>query len=115
MQLPRAKRKSFNLSAGRLLWPFALFGWGFLWGCQHPREPAEPPLPRSLALSCSGCHLSQGPTSRLVGPFGRSEKALVRILMGFRDGSIQGDIMPRIVASLSNEEIEQLARYFQND
>lgn len=77
--------------------------------------PASDPLPYGievvvLASSCSGCHAR--PNSGLPRLAGRRARGLTRKLLGYRDGSRAGTVMPRIAAGYTPAQLRGLANYF---
>ena len=65
---------------------------------------------RALAAGCASCHQrgQQSPPALT----GQSAKTLAAKLFGFRDGTRNGTVMPRIGRGYSRAELEALARYF---
>ncbi|MGF1474105.1 MAG: c-type cytochrome [Geminicoccaceae bacterium] len=65
-----------------------------------------------LAAACSGCHISEGQAQALPPIAGRDEEELRSLLLGFRDGTIEGTIMNRLAAGYTEPELASLAAYF---
>ncbi|MCS6995864.1 MAG: c-type cytochrome [Casimicrobiaceae bacterium] len=74
---------------------------------------ADSPSIRLIAATCQTCHgvegRAQGVGLRLVGQ-GAAE--LERKLIGFRNGTLPGTVMPRHAKGYSEAELKALAEYF---
>lgn len=68
-----------------------------------------------LADTCAGCHgtdgLSSGPASPTIA--GMDDEYFVELMQGFRDDSIYSTIMGRIARGYSDEEIEAMGEFFE--
>jgi cytochrome c553 len=70
---------------------------------------------RSLAATCAACHGTDGhpaPGSAIVGLGGRERDELLAQLIGFRDGSRAGTVMPQIAKGYTPAQLSQLAGWF---
>jgi cytochrome c553 len=70
---------------------------------------------RSLAATCAACHGTDGrpaPGSAIVGLGGRERDDLLARLIGFRDGSRAGTVMPQIAKGYTPAQLSQLAGWF---
>ncbi|AGA90982.1 cytochrome c553 [Thioflavicoccus mobilis 8321] len=71
---------------------------------------------RTLAMTCTSCHgsdgLSAGPAVPSIG--GMNPGYFVKIMEGFRSGEIYSVTMGRIAKGYSDAEIERLADYFHD-
>lgn len=66
-----------------------------------------------LAGPCANCHGPDGRSPGAIPPLaGVSEAQLRDRMSGFRDGSQQGTIMPRIMKAYDDTQIAGLARWF---
>ena len=67
-----------------------------------------------LANTCAGCHgtngASQGPASPTIA--GLSEEYFVEVMTEFASGDVPSTIMGRIAKGYSEEEINQLAKFY---
>ena len=70
---------------------------------------------RSLAATCAACHGTEGrpaPGSAIVGLAGRERDDLLGRLIGFRDGSRPGTVMPQLAKGYTPAQLSQLAGWF---
>jgi cytochrome subunit of sulfide dehydrogenase len=70
---------------------------------------------RSLAATCAACHGTDGrpaPGSAIVGLGGRERDDLLARLIGFRDGSRPGTVMPQLAKGYTPAQLSQLAGWF---
>jgi cytochrome c553 len=90
-------------------------------GMQAPAGAAETPDPsagRTKAVLCVGCHTSTGmrinrpQIYRIPKIEGQHEEYLVAALQAYKSGERQNETMQALVASLSNQDIRDLAAYF---
>jgi sulfide dehydrogenase cytochrome subunit len=69
-----------------------------------------------LAQTCNGCHgfdgASNGPAIPTIG--GISEFYMNELMQGFKSGEVKSTIMGRIAKGYTDEEIEQMSKYFAN-
>lgn len=66
----------------------------------------------SLALSCVVCHGSAEAPSRVPNFYELSADQIGTVLREFRSGTRTGTAMPRLSTTLSDTEIDALARYY---
>lgn len=69
----------------------------------------------SLAATCAACHGTDGrpaPGSAIAGLGGRDRDELLARLIGFRDGSRAGTVMPQIAKGYTPAQLSQLAGWF---
>lgn len=69
---------------------------------------------RTLALTCAGCHGTNGSSLGPAAPTisGMHPDYFIDIMAGFADGEIYSTVMGRIARGYSEEEIELMAGYF---
>lgn len=65
-----------------------------------------------LTLSCAVCHGTPEAPSAMPTFYGRPAPWIAEQLRDFRSGAREGTAMPRLAASLSDEQIESIARRF---
>jgi len=65
-----------------------------------------------LAATCAACHRLDGHNRGIPSIVGLSEEQFVTVMTAFKSGERSGPIMQTMARSLSNEEIQILARYF---
>jgi len=65
-----------------------------------------------LAATCAACHRLDGHNRGILSIVGLSEEQFVTVMTAFKSGERSGPIMQTMARSLSNEEIQILARYF---
>lgn len=64
----------------------------------------------ALAAACATCHQ---PTQPIPPPLDtQSREALIDKLIGFRDGTRDGTVMPQLARGYTREELRALADYF---
>jgi cytochrome subunit of sulfide dehydrogenase len=64
-----------------------------------------------LAAVCAACHRLDGGDKGVPSGAGLDEESLIRVLLAYKSGERQGQIMRAVTRSLSNEDIEIIARY----
>lgn len=75
-----------------------------------PPAPGQGIDVRALAAGCASCHR---PAQRVPPPLaGQSRETLAAKLRGFRDGTRDGTVMPRIAKGYTPAELDALASYF---
>jgi sulfide dehydrogenase cytochrome subunit len=70
---------------------------------------------RSLAATCAACHGTDGRPpagSAIAGLGGRDRDELLARLIGFRDGSRPGTVMPQLAKGYTPDQLSQLAGWF---
>lgn len=78
------------------------------------------PDTQALALACTSCHAASlgSPESQLGRAlpelYGRRATSLKQQLLGYKRGTRQGTLMPRIARAYSEQELSELADYFAN-
>ncbi len=65
-----------------------------------------------LAGTCAACHAGANAAQAIPGLRGRDSEAFVAAIHDYRSGQRKSQIMAAVAASLSDEEIALLARYF---
>jgi len=65
-----------------------------------------------LAATCAACHRLDGRDKGIPSIVGLSEEQFATALRAYKSGERSGPIMQTMARSLSNEEIQILARYF---
>ncbi|SHL99583.1 cytochrome C [Rhizobacter sp. OV335] len=84
--------------------------------CSAVAQPSADELAlRSLAATCAACHGTDGrpaPGSAIVGLGGRDRDDLLARLIGFRDGSRPGTVMPQLAKGYTPAQLSQLAGWF---
>jgi cytochrome c553 len=66
-----------------------------------------------LALACTGCHGANGVSIGNIPPLAaRPADELERLLLGFKDGSLQGTIMNHLVQGYDTAQLRAFAKYF---
>lgn len=71
----------------------------------------------ALALACTSCHTTSqrsGLSRALPELYGRRASTLKQQLLGFKRGTRDGTLMPRLIAAYSEQELHELADYFAN-
>jgi cytochrome c553 len=90
-------------------------------GMQAPAGAAENPDPsagRIKAVLCTGCHTSTGmrinrpQIYRIPKIGGQHAEYLVTALQAYKSGERKNETMRALVASLSDQDIQDLAAYF---
>jgi cytochrome subunit of sulfide dehydrogenase len=75
--------------------------------------PAHAGDPQVLASSCSGCHTSTDSLTTAIPRIrGLPKIVFTQAMEGFRTGKRSATVMDRIAKGLTEDEIEQLAAYF---
>lgn len=103
----------------RVCIPWLLAGV-LLAGCAHePPTSTEtarnvPALPTPLALSCLTCHGGPDADRHAVDLDTLSASRIAAELYAFRDGTREGTVMPRLAKALSDDDIAQLSRAFED-
>jgi cytochrome subunit of sulfide dehydrogenase len=77
----------------------------------HPTAAAEGDRAFQLAAVCAACHRVDGRDTGIPFGAGLDEESLVRVLLAYKSGERQGQIMRAVARSLSNEDIATIARY----
>ena len=73
------------------------------------------PRGQVLALSCSGCHGTDGKSASAIPSIqGKSTEYLEAALLDFRSGARASTVMGRHARGYSDEEIHLIAEYFGN-
>ncbi len=69
---------------------------------------------KSKAAACAACHGNEGVSSNSEWPdlAGQQESYLVNQLKNFRDGSRKNTLMSPMAASLSDDDIANIAAYY---
>ena len=65
-----------------------------------------------LAGTCAACHAGANAERAIPGLRGKDSEAFVAAIHDYRSGQRKSQIMAAVAASLSDEEIALLARYF---
>ena len=65
-----------------------------------------------LAATCAACHRLDGRDKGIPSIVGLSEEQFATAMRAYKSGERSGPIMQTMARSLSNEEIQILARYF---
>jgi cytochrome c553 len=65
-----------------------------------------------LAATCAACHRLDGRDKGIPSIVGLSEEQFATAMRAYKSGERSGPIMQTVARSLSNEEIQILARYF---
>ncbi len=69
----------------------------------------------ALVAPCAGCHgnngISKGPAAPTISGF--KKKYFIKTMQKFKDGERNSTIMARIAKGYSDDEIEQMAKYFE--
>lgn len=82
-------------------------------GAGLPGLAANAEVAAVTAEACTTCHgpggVSEGEMPTIAG---QDAATLTEALRGYRDGTLQGTIMGKLVTTLSDEEIAALAEYF---
>lgn len=81
-----------------------------------PASAADAAAGEQKAAVCAGCHGPKGVSSNAQWPnlAGQQSAYLVNQLKAFKDGSRTNPMMQSIVASLTDDDINNLAAYFSN-
>jgi cytochrome subunit of sulfide dehydrogenase len=67
----------------------------------------------ALAASCAGCHGTQGQAQPgMVALSGQPAATLRTALQGFKAGTRPATVMQQLAKGYSDEQLDQLARYF---
>jgi len=71
---------------------------------------------KARAVACSGCHGADGVaiTQNFPNLAGQNEAYLVGAIQAYRDGQRHDPTMKAMVASLSNDDVLNLAAYFSS-
>jgi sulfide dehydrogenase cytochrome subunit len=80
-----------------------------------PAPTADDLALRSLAATCAACHGTDGRPaagSAIVGLGGRDRDDLLARLIGFRDGTRAGTVMPQLAKGYTPAQLSQLAGWF---
>jgi cytochrome subunit of sulfide dehydrogenase len=77
----------------------------------YPTATTEGNRAFQLAAVCAACHRLDGADKGIPSGAGLDEDSLVRVLLAYKSGERQGQIMRAVARSLSNEDIEIIARY----
>lgn len=71
------------------------------------------PRGQILALSCAGCHGTDGKSAGIIPSFyGKSPEYLETALKEFKSGARESTVMVRHAKGYSDEEIHLIAQYF---
>jgi cytochrome c553 len=98
---------------GRLRWLSYLGGVAIVTGVALASPPARAGDPQVLAASCSGCHTStDGLTTAIPRIRGLPGVVFMQAMEGFRTGKRSATVMDRIAKGFTEDEIRQLAEYF---
>lgn len=65
-----------------------------------------------LAGTCAACHAGAGEEQAIPGLHGRNPEDLLAAMQAFKSGQRQSPIMAAAAASLSDDDLDLLARYF---
>lgn len=66
-----------------------------------------------LANPCAGCHGTDGASPGPIPPIkGMSSSNMVKAMKAFKSGDRKGTVMNRIARGYTDDEIEQMAKYF---
>ena len=88
-----------------------IFGWLGVVGVAH--AASDPAAGKAKAAMCAGCHGEKGegvaPNPKLAG---MSEADLVKALKDFKSGAKSNAMMNGIAATLSDQDMENLAAYY---
>jgi len=76
----------------------------------------DPEAGKSKSAACVACHGANGISPNDIWPnlAGQKEGYLVKQIKAFRDGDRQDAMMAPMVQSLSDQDIEDLAAYFNS-
>ncbi len=89
---------------------------GPVMGRPAPRAAKSPPvnpLGQMLALSCSGCHGTDGVSSSIIPSIsGKSAQYIESAMKEFRSGERVSTVMQRHAKGYTDEEIHLIAAYF---
>ncbi len=79
-------------------------------------QAADAAAGQAKAVLCAACHGPEGISSNDIWPnlSGQKHRYLVKQIKAFRDGSRKNPSMQPMVASLSDEDIENLAAYYSS-
>ncbi|NKI93930.1 cytochrome C [Rhizobacter sp. SG703] len=80
-----------------------------------PAPTADELALRSLAATCAACHGTDGRPpagSAIAGLGGRDRDDLLARLIGFRDGTRAGTVMPQLAKGYTPDQLSQLAGWF---
>lgn len=77
-----------------------------------PSEPAKPG--EVLAHTCAGCHGTNGTLANdaFMPLAGMPEQAFVQTMLDFRDGKRQSTLMGTVANGLTDQQIQDMAKYF---
>ena len=88
-----------------------VFGWLGVVGVAHAASDAA--AGKTKAVLCAGCHGEKGegvaPNPKLAGI---SEADLLKALKDFKSGAKSSPVMSGIAATLSDQDMENLAAYY---
>lgn len=88
-----------------------IFGIALIGGCSSNSD--KPVNTLAIVNTCITCH---GPEGKSAGDipsiYGLSESEIVRAFEDFAMGEREATVMDRIVGAYSDEEIQEIARYF---
>lgn len=66
-----------------------------------------------IGVTCAGCHGTDGAGGSAIPPLkGRDGKYMTDAMLGYKDGSRPGSIMPRIAKGYTEDELKAVAEYF---
>lgn len=73
----------------------------------------EPTKGEMLALSCAGCHGTDGKSNGIMPTIaGMGKTSIQKILLDYKYGRKTGTVMQKHVKGFSDEELEQVSYYF---
>ncbi len=81
-----------------------------------PAMAGDPAAGKAKAATCAACHGPNGVPGNPLWPnlAGQKDQYLIKQMKAFRDGQRQDPLMARMSASLSDQDIEDLAAYFSS-
>ncbi|MEZ5478847.1 MAG: c-type cytochrome [Thiolinea sp.] len=66
-----------------------------------------------IAVTCAGCHGTDGAGGSAIPPLkGRDAAYMTEALLGYKNDSRPGSIMPRIAKGYTEDELKAVAEYF---
>ncbi len=93
----------------------ALFIAGWLAGVGAAQAAGDAAAGQAKMVPCAGCHGDKGqgnpPFPALAG---KSQAELFKALMDFKSGARSNPLMTGVLATLSDQDLENLAAYFSS-